>query len=142
VTPEQIGEYLEHQGATNEEIDEFLEHFGVKGMQWGKRKATSNGVKKDTRLTAGNALASFGVGTAAGLASRRFTTNRAVPLATAFAGAAVTSKLLEHRGQEHTSSVKKKKEPMSAGERVAVGILGGALVAQGALTLAAIKMGK
>lgn len=39
MTPDQIGEYLEHQGATDEEIDAFLEHFGVKGMKWGQRKA-------------------------------------------------------------------------------------------------------
>lgn len=39
MTPDQIGEYLEHQGATDDEIDEFLEHFGVKGMKWGQRKA-------------------------------------------------------------------------------------------------------
>lgn len=39
VTVDQIGLYLEHQGATDYEIDEFLEHFGVKGMKWGVRRA-------------------------------------------------------------------------------------------------------
>jgi hypothetical protein len=47
MTPDQIGEYLEHQGATDDEIDEFLEHFGVKGMKWGVRRDNrANNFKK------------------------------------------------------------------------------------------------
>lgn len=49
MTPDQIGEYLEHQGATDEEIDDFLEHFGVKGMQWGVRRAEKRAAKREAK---------------------------------------------------------------------------------------------
>lgn len=55
MTPEQIGEYLEHNGASDEEIDEFLAHFGVKGMKWGVRKSynkRTGELEKTSRNTA------------------------------------------------------------------------------------------
>jgi hypothetical protein len=68
MTPDQIGEYLEHQGATDDEIDEFLEHFGVKGMKWGQRKARSKSepMTREERRKASNRKA---LKTAAGVSA-------------------------------------------------------------------------
>jgi hypothetical protein len=54
MTPEQIGEYLEHRGATDEEIEDFLEHFGMRGMRWGVRKDIGPSGKVRTTRSAGS----------------------------------------------------------------------------------------
>jgi hypothetical protein len=69
MTPDQIGEYLEHQGATDDEIDEFLEHFGVKGMKWGQRKARTKSepmTREERRKKANRTAIKTGLGVGAG----------------------------------------------------------------------------
>ena len=54
LTAEQIGEYLEHQGATDDEINEFLAHFGVSGMRWGTRKTITPSGKVQVKRSTGS----------------------------------------------------------------------------------------
>ena len=113
MTPEQIGEYLEHQGATDDEIDEFLEHFGVKGMRWGQRKATpSSNSNGPGRMTKSN-LRKRRLGIAGGallggaVAGRLLPMSAAAVVAGAVAGGVATNKILQKHGSKKVSELPK-----------------------------------